>query len=216
MLEVSIPQVDWVAPGSCADMPTIRRSNPGAFETLRTRLKELDGKVAKAGWFETSKYEDGTPVAYIAAIQEFGVHINHPGGTPYKIGPDGRAVFVSKSAGAGLPVTKPHTIVIPPRPFMRPTVDRERAAWVDLLRSGSRSVLSGTTTAVNVMQAIGLKAAGDIAKSITLVFAPPLKASTIARRRNALTNKKTVGLLTKPLVDSGLMLNTVSNTVESE
>lgn len=33
---------------------------------------EFTGKVAKVGWFESAKYEDGTSVAHVAAIQEFG------------------------------------------------------------------------------------------------------------------------------------------------
>lgn len=53
-------------------MPEIRRSNSKAFAQLNTRLKELDGYQTKVGWFETARYEDGTPVAYIAAIQELG------------------------------------------------------------------------------------------------------------------------------------------------
>lgn len=46
-------------------------------ETLKTILKNLDGKVGKVGWFPSAKYEDGTPVAYVAAIQEFGSPANN-------------------------------------------------------------------------------------------------------------------------------------------
>lgn len=34
--------------------------------------KEFADKVAKIGWFPSAQYEDGTSVAYVAAIQEFG------------------------------------------------------------------------------------------------------------------------------------------------
>lgn len=50
----------------------VHQSNPKAFEELNFRLAELDGFVARVGWFETAKYEDGTPVGYVAAIQELG------------------------------------------------------------------------------------------------------------------------------------------------
>lgn len=50
---------------------TIKRSGPG-FATLQTHLKALDGVEAKAGVFESAHYEDGTPVAYVLAIQEYG------------------------------------------------------------------------------------------------------------------------------------------------
>lgn len=154
------------------------------------------------------------PVASIAAIEEFGATINHPGGTPYKIGAGGRAVFVPKAEGAGLPVIKPHTIVIPARPFMRPTAIREKQHWLELMAQGAKAIMAGKQTGYTVMDALGLKAAGDIAKSITEVFTPELKPSTIAARRRALTDNKTVGSLDKPLVSSGLMLDTVTHIVE--
>lgn len=163
-------------------MAKVTRSNPKAFYDLGHRLEQLSGKVAKAGWFSTSKYEDGTPVAYIASIHEFGSPKNN----------------------------------IPPRPFMRPTTNREVLQWTKLLADGARAVLAGKSTAAKVMEAVGLRAAGDIARSITLVFSPPLKPATIAARRRRLSDKKTVGSLTKPLVDTGLMLATVTNTVEDE
>lgn len=39
---------------------------------LSAALKGLQDNSCKVGFFETAKYEDGTPVAYIAAIHEFG------------------------------------------------------------------------------------------------------------------------------------------------
>jgi hypothetical protein len=51
---------------------SVSRSNPKGFEVLITRLKELDGIETKVGFFPSAKYEDGTQVAYVASIQEFG------------------------------------------------------------------------------------------------------------------------------------------------
>lgn len=56
--------------------------------------------------------------AELGSVHEFGADINHPGGTPYKIVGNGRARFVPKSEGQGLPVTKPHGIHIPRRSFL--------------------------------------------------------------------------------------------------
>lgn len=53
-------------------MATVTRSKPDAFENLNLKLKELEGVTAQVGWFPSAKYEDGTPVAYVAAIQEYG------------------------------------------------------------------------------------------------------------------------------------------------
>lgn len=49
-------------------------------------LKKLRGFSVKAGWFENAKYDDNKPVAGIAAVQDGGATISHPGGTPYKFG----------------------------------------------------------------------------------------------------------------------------------
>lgn len=53
-------------------MVEVRQSNPKAFEELDLRLKQLQGFEGRAGWFPDAVYPDGTPVAYVAAIQELG------------------------------------------------------------------------------------------------------------------------------------------------
>lgn len=50
---------------------TFRREGPGTAKVL-TALKGLDGLEGKTGWFETAHYPEGTAVAYVATIQEFG------------------------------------------------------------------------------------------------------------------------------------------------
>lgn len=105
---------------------------------------------------------------------------------------------------------------IPPRPFVRPTMIQQQGAWTELASQGAKAILNGTKTVDNVMEALGLKAAGDIRKAITQVFSPPLKPATIAARLRKRANKTVTGNLTKPLVDTGLMLNTLTNTVEDE
>lgn len=55
----------------------------------------------------------------IGAIHEYGAKVNHPGGTPYVIGSDGKAKFVKKGTAGAVGVTKPHTINIPQRSFLR-------------------------------------------------------------------------------------------------
>lgn len=43
-----------------------------SIRKLTQRLKELEKVEARAGWFESAKYDDGTPVAKVALIQEYG------------------------------------------------------------------------------------------------------------------------------------------------
>lgn len=50
---------------------SVTRTGPGV-KPLVHGLTELDGLEAKVGWFESAHYKDGTPVAYVATIQEFG------------------------------------------------------------------------------------------------------------------------------------------------
>jgi len=46
-----------------------RQDNSDAVKKL---YEQLDRKEVRVGFFEHSKYPDGTPIAYIASIQEFG------------------------------------------------------------------------------------------------------------------------------------------------
>ncbi|MBO9380450.1 HK97 gp10 family phage protein [Sphingomonas histidinilytica] len=80
-----------------------------------------------------------------AAIQEFGGTINHPGGTAYFIGDDGLAVFVPDSSilSTYLPRTKPHTITLPERPYMRPAVAKNRKPGIELVRNAVNKLLKG-------------------------------------------------------------------------
>ena len=48
----------------------IRRT--GNASAIKKVLEELGRKEIKVGFFESAKYPDGTPIAYVAAIQEFG------------------------------------------------------------------------------------------------------------------------------------------------
>ena len=161
---------------------TVKREISSVDKNLEIALKNLSGKTARVGWFEKSKYEDGTPVASIAAQNEYGNPTKH----------------------------------IPPRSFMRTSIIEKENEWRSLAEQGSKAVLDGKQTVTQVMEKIGLKAAGDIRKKITQIFEPPLSPVTIHNRLHRKSNKKTIGLLTKPLIDTGIMLNTLTNTVEDK
>lgn len=53
-------------------MAQLTQTNPNGFKNIEKALKQLDGYEAKIGWFDNARYPDGTPVAYVAAIQEYG------------------------------------------------------------------------------------------------------------------------------------------------
>lgn len=148
-------------------MSVRRVSGPGV--KVETALRELDGYVGKTGWFETAKYEDGTPVAYVASIHEFG----------------------SPEQG------------IPPRPTMRPTAAQNEQEWAALMGQGARAVLRGERAPSDVLELIALRAASDVGDAIRTLTSPPLKPATIERKG-----------FPKPLVDTGLMLQSVTGVVE--
>lgn len=179
----------------------IRKAGPdkAAFENM---IRVIDGRKARVGWFESAQYPSGTPVAYVAAIQEFG------------------------SAAQG----------IPPRPFMRPTVDARRVAWAALVARGARAALKGDAEPLTVLSLLGEQAAGDVKRTITKVTVPPLSPVTLVlrqwRKGGIPISGKSVGLAAalinegvinpfsvtatgaKPLVETGLMLRTLTSVVE--
>lgn len=54
-------------------MVDMKESNPAGLQAINLALKAMDSVVGKVGWFPGAVYEDGTSVAYVATIQEFGV-----------------------------------------------------------------------------------------------------------------------------------------------
>ena len=157
-------------------MKIVRKEGPGAavLKKALAGLSDVDGKV---GWFPGAKYEDGTPVAQVAAENELGLH---------------------------------------QRPFMRPTIIEKEKEWQGLAQSGAKAIIAGNETSETVMEKITLLAAGQIRKTISDITSPPLSPFTIAARLSKRADGKTIGSLTKPLIESALMLNTLTNTVEKK
>lgn len=157
----------------------IRKTDAALWKRLTSAMQTFKKTDLKIGWFSTNRYEDGTPVAYVATIHEFG----------------------SSKAG------------IPPRPFMRPTVVREEGNWRRFIAQESRKILKGTQTVAGLFEALGLNISGEIARSISDVTAPELLEATIRAKARKMADQATVGSLSKPLVETGIMLDTVSHTV---
>lgn len=174
-------------------MAVVRRKPGGGGQTLqrlKVALRELDGVTGKTGWFESAKYPDGTPVAYVAAIQELGAVLR-----PADDGHVSAADWTGDGPAGGF---------IPPRPFMRPAVAKHGQEWMDQLAKGAAAVLKGQYTALEVMEAVAMRAAGDIGKEIQAVTTPPLAASTIANKG-----------FSKPLIHSRLMFQSVTGVAET-
>ena len=130
--------------------------------------EEFDGLVAQIGFPSGQHYPDGTNVAFVASIHEFGA----PGAK------------------------------IPARPFIQPTVRAKKDSWANTIRKKIPDVVTGKLTAFDVLDLVGIQAAADIQTTISKVTSPPLSPITIARKGSA-----------KPLIDTGLMMASVRNSV---
>lgn len=67
-----------------------------------------------------------------------------------------------------------------------------------------------------ILDGIGQQAAGDIARTISEIQSPRLKDATVKARMRRYADKRTVGNLTKPLVDTGYMISSIQSTVEDK
>lgn len=170
-------------------MPTtVTRKVSPMQAKLRAALVGLDVTEAKVGWFSSDKYEaTGTPVAYVAAIQEFGY--------------------------------APHGL--PPRLGFREMCVAKRESWMRVAAQAARNILNGKMDVNQGLELIGAVAEGDGRKQIASVDSPSLAESTLVARANKLREGDTLTVSgAKPLVDTGLMLATlthiVSNKTESD
>lgn len=162
----------------------------GKIEALREAVKGLDGAQSKVGWFPSAVYEGGQPVAGIAHVHEFG----------------------SPSRG------------IPPRLGMRATATEKREEWKRTVEQLSRATMQGHMPAGHVLEGLAMAAGGHLAQTISKVTAPALKAATIAARKRRLADggKSLTGAkggagvagIAKPLVDTGILLDTLSYEFE--
>lgn len=121
----------------------------------------------------------------------------YPNGTP--------VALVAQTQEYGSPARH-----IPPRPMVRPTILAEKRAWSDSMGQGVKAVAQGKRSPLQVMQAIGELAAGDVRQAITQINSPVLADSTKAsRKRRGLEPNK-------PLQATGLMLTTCTSIVKEK
>lgn len=149
---------------------------------------------------------DDLTMAQLGAIHEFGADINHPGGTSYgyasKAARDRGDVRFLKS-GKGhfeMGVTKPHTIKIPARPWLKPGVDAGNAEYVSIIEQG---VKDGEKLDM-ILQRVGVTAVGHVQKYMTELRTPPNASSTIKKKGSS-----------NPLIDSGAMRQSVTFEITS-
>lgn len=158
------------------------------IESILSNYQEYQLSV---GWFKDAKYEDGTPVASVAAQNEFG------------------------------------TLKVPARPFIRPAIEDNKSKWKSYIKyffeegKGTEYVLNG----------IGEVISSDIKQKIEEVHSPELSPITLILRKwrregrkitldsvsEAITALKNgegySGVPTKPLIDTGYMIASLTSVV---
>jgi hypothetical protein len=194
--------------GSTLNMGKIARA-------LSDRAKLFDGAVAKVGIPAGKTYPDGTSIAYVAAIQEFGATV------------PAHAVEAKNAKALSIPtengvvfrkrVNVPE-IVIPPRPFMRNTREAKQAEWGRELADGAKAVVERRVGLVQMLDAVGHAAAVDVVRTIAERVSPPLKPSTMrnrvmrAQQANRGFGKKSMpATLSTPLNDTGALVAHISS-----
>ena len=95
-----------------------------------------------------------------------------------------------------------------------PTIDEQKTKWIALIESGAKAILAGNETSDSVLNAVGGQASGDIRKTISQVTTPPLAAFTLAKRRESRGLAADAPVSDKPLVDHGIMINSLTWVVE--
>ena len=155
----------------------ITQDNSGS-EALEKLADQMNRAKLEVGFFDTATYPDGTPVAYVAAIQEFG----NPAGNN------------------------------PSRPFFRNAISKNDG-WKQLATKAMNAVVEGRMGLDQALNQMGLKMAADVKDSITDGSYEALKQSTLDARQS---RKRTEGVASKPLIDTGQMLQSVTYAVNGE
>lgn len=161
----------------------VKRTSGPGAKILVNALTGLKQVQGEVGFFASARYEDGTPVAAVFVKNEFG----YP--------PDN----------------------IPPRPTMRPTIAAKEKEWRSQFTSGAKAILAGNIDSQGVFESVSALAAGQMRKAIADIQSPSLSKRTVEERkaRYARQNPKkaTPSSLKKPLVDTKIMINSLTHKV---
>ena len=101
---------------------------------------------------------------------------------------------------------------------MRATAREKRREWAKTAETISRAAAQGKIAPERVMEAVAMAAEGNVRETITKVTAPALKQATIDARKRRLANggKGAQASIAKPLVDTGILLNTLTSETEKK
>lgn len=176
-------------------------------EKLEQRLREIAEKAGKAnsvrvGFLEGSTYPDGTPVAYIAAVNEYGgtaevpahdVTVNRKVKSDGEFAKNGRFVKAQESNFQTTHTVEAYTIEIPARPYFRNMVQQNKGEWGPQLGKIIKAADYDSSVALG---RLGSMVRDQLQDSIREFSDPANAKSTVSKKG-----------FNDPLVDSSHMLN---------
>jgi hypothetical protein len=181
---------------------------------LEAKLREIAAKVGKpntvrVGFLEDATYPDGTPVALIAATNEYGgtvtvpahdVTINRSIKSDGTFNKNGQFVKADKANFSTTHHVEEHTVTIPSRPFFRDMIQKRKGEWPEQLGKIIKAADYDEALALGRM---GKLVSEQLQESIREFSSPGNAKSTIAKKGKD-----------NPLIDSGHMLNSVDSEVQ--
>lgn len=151
-------------------------------------------------------YGDGRSILANGAVHEYGGTFRHPGGTRYVIGSDGLARFVGHDyVGPVQGTTKPHSITIPQRSFLRVPFAMQRAELQKAIRTQYKAVSEGKKSVD-----AGLGIIGAVATNISKGSFTTQGYGTWDDIKPATKAAKGSG---QPLIDTGLLRGSITSVV---
>lgn len=102
---------------------------------------------------------------------------------------------------------------VPPRMGLRAMTVEKKPQWKTAAADISKAVIQGHVDPARVMEVLTAVAEGHAREQIASVTSPPLREATIAARKRRLANggKGAKASIAKPLVDTGVLLNTLTS-----
>ncbi len=105
---------------------------------------------------------------------------------------------------------------IPARSMLGATVEKQKDEWDKIVIELGKNLIENDSPFEVILEGLVSRASGDVRKTISDLTEPPLKKSTIAARLRKRKDRKTIGKLDKPLIDTGVLQDTVVGVVQDE
>ena len=186
-------------------------------ERVRAKLQVIfkdayNAETVKIGWAPDAIYDNGQQMAAVAALNEFGgtIRVKKATQTIYRKIDERTGAFLRdgrfvKPKQSNYMTTHPvaeggYNVTIPPRPFFRPLVAANHAAWGEKLNEAMHAT---RFNAEKSLKMVGLEVEGELRQAMRDLKSPANAKSTIRKKG-----------FDDPLVDSGQMIASTSVNVK--